>query len=178
MWWRRVINTAAVRYGWRGCSRRCGNDVGVLLARLCSVLLYQPLDFESFSYLQEGCQLVLSHIHLSSVHVLQDGLNLCILDVLENDYWVATRQVSKQTLEVRRAGSQHHLVALNRSPSFTCKSYICECLILKQLVEYGQQVAAVIIPPQAVLLRRCHLYCGIFYFTSQSYVSLVLPSVI
>ena len=109
-------------------------------------------DAESLCDFEERGQLFLGHVDLSAVHVLEDGPDLGVLDVLEDDDGVRAGVVQEQRLEVAGTGGQHHLVALDGRPVDGQRD-VSEGFRLKQLLEHRQQVRAVVVPAQAVLLR-------------------------
>ena len=65
-------------------------------------------------------------------------------------------QLVKQSLEIRRACSQHDFVTLDRPTVIDSKGDIGECRVVQQLLEDIQQVRAMIVPSEAVLLRSRH----------------------
>ena len=97
-------------------------------------------------------QLFLGHVDLSLVHVVQDDLDLLDLDVLEKDDGVLARVLHEEALEVGGAGREDHLVALDGGV-LAGQRHVAERLRLQQLVQHRQQVVAVVVPAQAVLLR-------------------------
>lgn len=61
--------------------------------------------------------------------------------------------LEEEGLEVRAAGGQHHLVRFD-TVSITRQCHIDERFTLEELIEDVGQIALVIVPAQAELLRR------------------------
>ena len=105
-------------------------------------------------------QLLLRHVDLALVHVVEDGADVVVLDVLEEDDRVVAHVLREQRLEVRGAGAEDDLVTLEAGP-VAGDSDVAEGLRLEEVVEDGEQVGAVVVPPEAELLRgRVHLGDG------------------
>lgn len=67
--------------------------------------------------------------------------------------------LEEQGLEVRTARGQHHLVRLDRV-SITGECHVHERFALEELIEHVGQIALVVVPAQAELLRRA---CGVLH---------------
>lgn len=122
---------------------------------------------EGFGNLEQAGELILRYIDLAAVHVLKDGLHVHVADVLEHDNRVRAGHLEEQRLEVGGARGQYHLVALD-GRALACQGAVGESLALKQLVEYGQQIGAVVVPAQAVLLRSAPHLASTAFFTKQA----------
>lgn len=118
-----------------------------------AVLLDETLYFERFSDLEQGSQLILSNVHLSTVHVLENGLDLGVLDVLEHDDGMTAWQLGEERLKVGGTRRQHHLMALHGGTAVAGESNIGERLILQEFIEHSQQIRTMVVPPKAILLR-------------------------
>ena len=105
-------------------------------------------------------QLLLRHVDLALVHVVEDGADVVVLDVLEEDDRVVAHVLREQRLEVRGAGAEDDLVTLEAG-AVAGDGDVAEGLRLEEVVEDGEQVGAVVVPPEAELLRgRVHLGDG------------------
>lgn len=132
--------------GGRGRRRRAA------LLRPVVRILDQAFDLEHLGHFEQCRQLIVRYVHLALVHVVQDGLHLGMAHVFEDDRRVLARHLGEHRLEVRRARSQHHLVALDRRPALAEKRRVREFLGPEQLHEHVGQVGLMIVPPKAVLL--------------------------
>lgn len=158
--WRRAVGVVG-RAGARADRgrRRHRRDLPPLVRP--GVLLHQALHLQHLRGLQQTAQLLVRHVHLAAIHVLQDRLDFRELDVLQHHDRVAALQVGEQALEVSRARDQDHLVALDGA-AVRGDGHVGEGLILQQLVEHVEEVRAMVVPAEAVLLRgsvhgRLHL---------------------
>lgn len=116
------------------------------------VLADQTFDLEGLGYLEQRLYLLLGDAHLALVHVLEDGLDLGVADVLEHDDRMSALQLREQTLEIRGAGGQHHFVALDEGAAFAGQRHVREVLIAELLAQHRQQVGLMVVPPQTELL--------------------------
>lgn len=145
----------------RDVDRRAGQEAGrsrwrierlsVSAGSIERVVLKESLDSQGFGHFEERRKLLLGDVDLTAVHVLEDGPDLGVLDVLEDDDGVRAGVLQEQRLEVGRASGQHHLVALDRSPA-DGQRHVRKGFRLQQLLENRQQIRAVIVPAQAILL--------------------------
>ena len=131
-------------------------------------------DAQGLGRFEEGGDVLLLDVDLAAVHELEDGADLGVLDVLEDDDGVGTGVLQEQRLEVAGTGGQHHLVALDRR-AVDGQRHVGEGLRLQQLLEHRQQVRPVVVPAQAellpssraahpaVLLRSGPLFCFVFF---------------
>ena len=98
----------------------------------------------------------LGHVHLSSVHELQDGGEVLEGDVLEDDDGVLGGVLLQQVLEVGAAGAEDHLVGLGVL-ALGGDGHVAEGLLIPQVLEAGDHVGLEIIPAEAELLVVRHL---------------------
>lgn len=106
---------------------------------------------------EQTWQLLLGDVDLPLVHVVEDGPDLLVLDVLEEDDGVLAVVLHEQLLEVRGARREEDLVALDGA-AVAGQGDVAERLGLQEVVEHREQVVAVVVPPQAEHLRqRVHL---------------------
>jgi hypothetical protein len=77
------------------------------------MILNEALDLERLGRLEETRQLILSNIDLPFVHVLENGFDLRVENVLENHDGVTTVVFKEEALEVGGAGSENHFVAFD-----------------------------------------------------------------
>merc|ERR1719348_968266 len=117
--------------------------------------LCQTLDLEPLCSLEELWELILSNIHLPSVHELKNGSEMGKGHVLEDDDGVLGRVLLQQSLEVGAASREDHLVSLAALP-LTGNGHVCEGLLIPQVLEGGHHVGLEVIPPQAELLLILH----------------------
>jgi len=118
--------------------------------------LGESLDLEALGGPQESGQLVLSNIDLSSVHELEDGSEMVEGHVFEDDDRVLGRVFLQQSLEVRRAGRQDHLVRL-ATLTVARNGHVSERLLIPEMLEGSNHVGLEVIPAQAKLLLVIHL---------------------
>ena len=105
-------------------------------------------------------QLLLLNVDLSLVHVVQDGPDLLVLDVLEEDDGVLARVLHEELLEVGAACREDHLVAFDGG-AVAGQGHVAEGLGLQQVVQDRQQVVPVVVPSQAKHLgQRIHFRDG------------------
>lgn len=95
----------------------------------------------------------MGNVDLPLVHVVEDGPDFAVLDVLEKDDGVFAAVLHEQGLEIGRARRQDHLVTLDGG-AVAGQGHVAKGLRLQQVVEDGQQVVAVVVPPQAKHLRQ------------------------
>ena len=81
----------------------------------------------------------------------QDSSQVLEWDVLENDDGMLGRILLQQSLEVRRAGGEDHLVSLG-ALTIAGQGHVTEGLLIPQMFEGGHHVGLEIIPSQAELL--------------------------
>ena len=72
----------------------------------------KPLDLEFLCSLEESRKLLLCHVHLPSIHELQDGCEVGKGDVLQDDNGMLGGVLLQKVLEVWRACTEDHLVCL------------------------------------------------------------------
>jgi len=125
---------------------------------ICVRHLSQALDFESFRYLQKGREALLIDGYLSSVHELQECLHLVVANISQEHDGMTIGRVVEHGLEVGRARREHHLVRLQLQ-SLARQGDVHEGLSVKQILEDGEKIVLMVIPSQAVLLRR-QTRCG------------------
>ena len=123
-----------------------GGGGGVVVADLG-----QPLDLEALGHLEEAVEVLLVDGDLAAVHELEQGLHLLVADVAEEDDGVPVGGVVQHGLEVGRAGREHHLVRLQLHPLHG-EGDVDEGLGVEEVLEHGEQVVLVVVPPEAVLL--------------------------
>jgi hypothetical protein len=61
-------------------------------------------------------------------------------------------------VEVGGAGGENHLVRLQVQP-LAGQGYVDEGLVVEEVLEHGEQVVLVVVPPQAVLLGLGNRHC-------------------
>jgi len=115
----------------------------------------EAFDLEFLGGLEELGQLVLADVHLAGVHELEDGLQVAVRHVLEDDDRVLGRVLLQQSLEEGGAGGEHHLVRLARL-AVAGERHIQEVLLGAEVLEGGDHVGLEVVPSQAVLLASCH----------------------
>lgn len=113
----------------------------------------QSSDFEAFGDFQQRPDLLLADVDLPFVHELHDSLQFGPFDVLQNDNRVLAGVVEEQTLEIWTARRQNHFVGFD-AVSVAGQRDVDEALALQKLIENVSQIALVIIPSEAKLLRR------------------------
>jgi len=117
--------------------------------------LCQSFHLESLGSLEELGELVLSHIHLSGIHELQDGSQVLERNILQNDDGVFCWILFQKCLEVGAAGRQNHLVGLGALP-VAGDGHIRERLLVPEVLEAGHHVGLEVVPSQAKLLLIVH----------------------
>ena len=127
--------------------------------RVVLVDVGQTFDLEAFGHLEEGGEVLLVYGDLAPVHELQQRLHLLVADVLEEDHGVLVGRVVEHGLEVGRAGREHHLVRLEVEP-VAGQGDVHEGLVVEEVLEDAEKVVLVVVPAQAVLLRRGHGHGG------------------
>ena len=113
--------------------------------------LGQSLHLQPLGRLEKCRQLVLSDVHLASVHELQDGGQVGEGDVFENDYGMLGRVLLQQGLEVGATGGEDHLVRL-AALTIAGNRHVTEGLLIPQVFEGGHHVGLEIIPAETELL--------------------------
>lgn len=138
----------------------------------------ETLDLKAIGGAQERRQLLLRDVHLAGVHEFEDGLQVAVRDVLQDDdgmlggvllrtNWVYKKRTNslsarphifaventhlEQRLEVRTAGGEHHFVRLARL-ALARERDICEALLVAQMPERHHHVRLVVVPFQEELL--------------------------
>merc|ERR1719206_635035 len=146
-------------FGWRIFQSDPWPHILVFLTALLLVCplgaLRQPLDLQLLGSLEEGGQLLLGHVHLSSIHELEDGSEVRKGDILEYDDRVLGGVLLQQVLEVGRAGAQDHLVSF-RVLTLGSDGHITEALLVPEVLEGGDHVGLEVIPPKTELLIVSH----------------------
>lgn len=91
-------------------------------------------------------------VDFAFVHEVDEGAQFREADVLQDDDGVAIRMVEEQGLEVAGARRENDLVCADRRALRARQRHVHQRLRLQQLIEHTQQVALMIVPPQAVML--------------------------
>jgi len=116
------------------------------------VVLSETLHSQIFCHSQKGVQLLLSHIHLSLVHEVENREQLLVLDALEVEEGMLVGIPAKDVPEERTASREDDLVSLHLG-IITGESDIKEVLLLAEFSESDADVGLEVVPPQAKLLR-------------------------
>ena len=130
----------------------------------------KPLDLEFLCSLEESRKLLLCHVHLPSIHELQDGCEVGKGDVLQDDNGMLGGVLLQKVLEVWRACTEDHLVCLGMLTLVKQKHQhkkhglkylssngdVTEAFFVPQMFEGCDHVSLEVIPPQAELLVISH----------------------
>jgi len=151
-----------------GCTwvvRMCLGCTCVLFVTLSCLLRFygglgslgQTFHLELLSCLEKLWELILCHIHLSSIHKLQDSYQMLEWNVLENDDGMFGWILFKKGLEIWRACGQDHFVGLS-ALTVTSNGNICKRLLISEVFKAGNHVGLEIVPSQTKLLLVIHFY--------------------
>lgn len=91
--------------------------------------------------------MILSDIDFTAVHIFENSFHIGVFDVFEYNDRMATWEIGKEALKIRGASCEDHFVAFDRGATVTGEGDIRESLILKKLVEYGEEIGPVVVPP-------------------------------
>ena len=161
--WTATVTAGSYEAARSDVDRRAGQETGrswrivegiVAVAsagRIERIVLKEALDSQGFGHFEERRKLLLGDVDLTPVHVLENGADLGVLDIFEDDDGMRAGILQEQRLEVRGTSGQHHLVAFDGSAAH-CQRHIRKGFRLKQLLKDGQQIGAMIVPAKTVLL--------------------------
>lgn len=116
--------------------------------------LGQTADLQRLGHAEQRSDLFLRHVDLAFVHELDDGFQIRVRDVFEDNDGVLTGVIREEGLEVGAASREDDLVRLYGS-AIASQGDVDEPPVLQELVEDVDQVGLVVVPAEAEsLLRR------------------------